>query len=170
MMPESSTSNLDPPQRKWQSDNDNSDTLCLYTGWTEKATDLVHNDFVRYEYLTDVLRALQRQNFSVKAMRDEAMKMLDNIPVVSSIASPYSRFPTGLYVNVSDGIVADLLHKLRCTYDVEARYLTHCAFHLKVIYINRILELSRYPLSRLCIFGIYSRDSFEASLNLRWGR
>lgn len=151
-----------------------------YHGWGFDAATFVDDDFVDYDRLLMTVRELRLRNFAVKADRDEAIKMIDNLRSGVPIAGHTRRFPPGLYANISVGIVADLLIKLRSAYDFGERYATDVATDKRlgswddaklttVKILTRLLELHRRtPPDRLYLYGIYNTASFEKTLGLRW--
>lgn len=152
-----------------------------YDGWSYEAENFSLDDFVSWDDLNAVMRVLRKLNFSVKAHRDEAIKLLDSLDTISPVATETSRFPDRLYANVTVGIVADLLAKLRSSYDFGERYVDNAtpadkrfgsqddAKLTTVKIAGRLLEMSRqHPIDRLHLFGVFSVRSFENKFSLSW--
>lgn len=152
-----------------------------YRPWTDRVEDVVHDDYVAFDDLMGVLQIIRRMNFSVKGQRDEAIALLDGLHPISPIASETERFPEKLHVNITVGIIADLLAKLRSAYDIGERYVDNATPNDKrfgsiddakvtvLKTVARLLEMRRkHAPARLRHFGAYDRDSFESAFGLSW--
>ena len=140
-----------------------------YVGWSYHAALAGVDDYVTLPTLLLSLKQIRRRSFHIKAQRDEVVDILNGMTTVQPPA-PGRRFPPNtVLVNISNGVIADLLDKLRSALDVGERYIQDAhtdtkrlgslddaklTFHKVVQRINSIPQSA--PPDQLAVYGIYS--------------
>lgn len=152
-----------------------------YGNWSYNVALAAVDEYVSLPSLLSVVRQLRKFVFHIKAQRDEAVSVLNNIPTVSPF-SPTQRFPSGqVLVNISTGVIADLLTKLRSCLDLGERFVANSSNDsnrlgshddAKLSYhkvLQRLQEIPRTaPPDHLAVYGIFTVFSFETYYELEW--
>lgn len=149
-----------------------------YDNWNDETHLTIEmSRFVTLKNLVNALNAARHIAYSVKASRDEARNRFLDLPIVS--VSKAARFPVGVLVNISFGIVAESLDRILAALDHGEREMDRDAStskygHLsdsKVAFMKGIQSLMQTimrPPAVLMGEGVYSQTTFETYYGLHW--
>ncbi|AST13106.1 capsid protein [Abisko virus] len=155
-----------------------------YSNWTIEHDLVSTQNFVPLLDLVRCLTVAHRIPFAIKARRDEARETLMGLLSVENPAfSKERRFPDQPLVNVSIGIIADLLDRVTSALDFGERYLADIANSQSTVKygstddaklsfyrgIQRLLDiLVKTRSDSRILYGVFDRSSFEAKYSMRW--
>lgn len=145
--------------------------------WTQKHFTLEIAEFTSAKDLIRCLNAIRRIPFSVKASRDEARNRLIDLPRVT--VSKAERFPDGVYVNLTFGIVSKSIDRLLAALDHGERELDRepsgskysSLGDSKVAFmkgVQALLQMLVRPPTTLVGEGVFNRATFENYYALVW--
>lgn len=99
-----------------------------YTNWTSRHEIYAMQELIPLSELYKWLIVTHRVPFTVKARRDEARDAFQNLISNSRIIfGRTSRIPNTLIVNVSTGVIADLLDRILLSLDYGERFMSDLA-------------------------------------------
>ena len=152
-----------------------------YVGWSYHSALAGVNEYVTLPTLLATFRQIRKLSFHVKAQRDEAVELLNGMNTVHPPAQDRRFPPNTILVNISDGVIAALIDKLRSSLDLGERYVQDTQHDTKKLgsiddakltfhkIIQRINSIPRSaPPDQLAVYGIYTTVSFEAKYQLTW--
>lgn len=149
-----------------------------YSDWLPRHEHLAVCRFVRLRDLISALHRARHISFSVKSVRDEVRTSITDL--MTTTVDRDIRFPDGVYVNTSFGIVAEALDRIMMALDHGERSLdreqtTGAKFtelgDSKIAFIKglqSILQILARDPNTTAGEGVYSQLSFERHFSLHW--
>lgn len=156
---------------------DDPEPVMVYTNWNNSHNVQSYSRFVSLEELMAVLNNIRRYSFFVHKKRAEAEQMIRDLTIYK--ISKTVRFPNFPCADITNSFTADQIDSITSALDFNERseeqtHITGAKYSslndAKRSYgksVQRISEIvAKVPSSEQTIFGIYSRETFEAKFNL----
>lgn len=147
-----------------------------YDGFDNSAVMRTFHEFVSFDEFMNVVQRMRRINYSVRAVRNQIISMVDGLPK-QRLINKNRRFPAdGYYVDITSGVMADLLDSAILSLDFGEKLLQHAESHGvddgKLSYMHSVKRMLTITMAAngeaLAPFGIYNRESIEKCLHITW--
>ena len=148
----------------------------MYNNWEVRCELVASREFAKAIHLYRTLSAIRSTPFSVKAARQEARNKLLSVQK-HPVFSQELRFPTGLYVDLTEGPAADSYAVLLSALDLSERYADGSPDQLRrhddarVSFMQNLTALMRsisMNAAGSVLSGLYTRALLEESLDIEW--